>query len=324
MAITFIGAATTAAATASTTLTLTKPSGGVTTDDLLVGYVVQYPGTGGTQVVVTPPSGWTLIRDIFSNRNNPFQLSVMYKFATGSEPSTWTGSFGTSRDSRIFITAAYRGAGGFLIEGPATSGATNSYSTATVNNTLNTSWRLTAAGYTSSSVTNPITINDVIQRSTNNATSTLALQLVAYDSNGAIVAGNTSQIASRSTNWSSSSAWIGVIQETSSAVVDITAPFPTMTAEGEEHNDATMTMTAPMATMTATGIQVSDVGGPLDVSVVVTMDATARQPTLAELVIPGADGSVMVSMTSDGEVHPYGPRVSKVEPESRTYYPVLE
>lgn len=318
MAITFVGSTSTVSPSSSSTITLTKPTG-VTAGDFMLGYVAAFPGQNGSQTTVNVPSGWTKVRDIWVSSSFPHQLSIMWKIATASEPSTWTGSFGSAEAFRAFVVVAYRGPGGILVEGPASAGATNSYNTATVNNTQSSSWRVEVASYTSATINTNISINDAAQRELGGvASGGDAIQIVACDSNAAVVSGNTYRTVSRGGIWDTSAAWIAMIQVTTSGTLDMTVPDIAMSADGTVSNDAVLDMTAPFPTMTMDGIFIDNIGGPMVMDVAIEMAVAASVPVTGTLEI------IAVSMEFTGETAPSGPRVAKIQPESRTYYPVLE
>lgn len=96
---------------AAVDVTLTKPTG-VVADDILLVYISRENGsTTGSWAAVTPPSGWTQLQDTDLGAYN--QMLVFWKRAGGSEPAdytfTWPGTpslFNPAGDAGIY---AYQG-----------------------------------------------------------------------------------------------------------------------------------------------------------------------------------------------------------------------
>ncbi len=89
MAVGFIASAF-ATGSPTTSLVVNKPTGTVLGSVLLVGLRLR----SSTAVTVTPPAGWTQIRqDIFANK---YTQTVYYKVATGVEPASYTFSLSVS------------------------------------------------------------------------------------------------------------------------------------------------------------------------------------------------------------------------------------
>jgi len=97
--IVFRGAA--SAATTAATLSVNKPAATVSGDLMIASIAVR-----SAAVTITPPSGWTLVR---RTDNSPeASLSVYYKIATASEPSSYTFATSTGMSAAAWI-AAYSG-----------------------------------------------------------------------------------------------------------------------------------------------------------------------------------------------------------------------
>ncbi len=80
---------------------LSKPNGVVAGDLLLA--TVDFRGNP----TVTPPSGWTLVRT--DDNGNTSGKSTYYKFATGSEPLSYTFRLSNSTNAAVGALLAYRG-----------------------------------------------------------------------------------------------------------------------------------------------------------------------------------------------------------------------
>jgi hypothetical protein len=94
------GAATTAANSSSgaTTLVINRPSSTSAGHLLLAGISV----AGGSNVTITPPSGWTLVRR--TNNSTSVGVATYRKIATSSEPSSYTWSLSPSSRASGGIT----------------------------------------------------------------------------------------------------------------------------------------------------------------------------------------------------------------------------
>lgn len=73
-------------------LTINKPAG-VLADDIMIASIA----VGLNTIVVTPPSGWILVRQVSRSGTNSSTLQTYYRVATGSDPASysWTFSGGT-------------------------------------------------------------------------------------------------------------------------------------------------------------------------------------------------------------------------------------
>jgi hypothetical protein len=97
-AVSLVSATSAANAGGSSSETINKP-GGVASGDVLVATITA-AGTGA----ITPPSGWTVIKDTTTT----LRQTSYYRVAGSSEPSNWTWSLGSSRLASGGI-AAYSG-----------------------------------------------------------------------------------------------------------------------------------------------------------------------------------------------------------------------
>ncbi|MFJ7566547.1 DUF6701 domain-containing protein [Herminiimonas sp. NPDC097707] len=83
-------------------LTINKPVG-VLADDIMIASI----SVGLNGIVVTPPSGWILVRQVVRSGTNSSTLQTYYRVATGSDPASysWTFSGGTHVGAVGGITA---------------------------------------------------------------------------------------------------------------------------------------------------------------------------------------------------------------------------
>lgn len=102
MAVSFRASAANATAGApATTIAAFKPTGVVSTDVLIASVAVE----GGAGVTITPPSGFTLVDRV--DNGSALSLAVYVKTAGGSEPSTYTWTFGSARCAALEVRAYY-------------------------------------------------------------------------------------------------------------------------------------------------------------------------------------------------------------------------
>jgi MSHA biogenesis protein MshQ len=79
-------------ATGSTSLTLNTPAG-VLASDVLVAHIV----VRGSTTIITPPSGWVLIRR--DNTGSSIGVALYYKVAGAAEPTSYTWTFNSSQQA---------------------------------------------------------------------------------------------------------------------------------------------------------------------------------------------------------------------------------
>ncbi len=93
--------AATGVTTPITSIVVSKPAGVVTNDVLIAAVTVDQTPT------ISPPAGWTLVR---SDANGTIQTQAIYWHAAGgSEPATYTFTFGGAVNSAVAGIAAYSG-----------------------------------------------------------------------------------------------------------------------------------------------------------------------------------------------------------------------
>lgn len=218
MAISFVASSYTEENSNDTSFVLTKPTG-VASGDLMLGFLSL--NVAGSQVGVTPPSGWTLVRIVHQADDYPVQIAVMKRLAGGSEPASWTGSIASAKDVKLMSVSAYRGASETLIgEGGASTGSDASYSSATVNNTAGgAGWSVVAATYNSYTygAWSVSTLTERLDDSHNNGSDYIVFVLA--DSNGSMTSGNKSYTINKPTSGMDSSAsWHGILGEATGPV----------------------------------------------------------------------------------------------------------
>lgn len=320
MAISFVGSTGLADTNDSnTTYTLNKPSG-IQSGDFLLGFIA-YWVTSGSERTVTPPSGWTLVRSAFAPAGFSFQLAVVSKVASSSEPSSWTGSFSSTMGGGVTIVAAYRGTTSFAVHGESSVGSATSYSTATVNNPSTNNWRIVSAGYTSLSLSYEIDSNEVNERRIiGHDYSGDAVEIGLWDDGGSSSTGNTSRTISRGQQWDSSASFIGILtasNTTSSGSLGMDLFLPVMAGVADISYHAAMAATLPQLTMTSDGIA-SPPEGPLDVLILPVVEVSGAHEASGTL-----SASLTLSMAVVGETRRFGIRVVSPEPESRVTTPRL-
>lgn len=325
MAISFVAASSMWSSTAtSTSFTLNVPAGTASGDFMVAVLAWSTGSTVADLSVATAPSGWTVQNDVY-NGGDGFdgQLAILTKFATGSEPSSYSGSLGASSAKiKVSTVAAYRGVQGLLTKGTSsTAYPTTSYSTATVNNTVANSWRIVAGMYESASLAYSLNTNEVTSRALvgdGNSGSGDYVQVRVADSGAAIATGNTSRTFSRSQTFDASCAWIGILQETAgtpaSGTLAQTLSGVTLAVAGEVHNDGTLAQSLSGVSMDFAGF-----GAPPDITGTfaqslggVSVDVTAALPPSGTL-----DMAILPNVQFSTETRVFGNRVITVEADDR-------
>jgi hypothetical protein len=227
----------------STSYTINRPAN-IQSGDLMIAFVA----IGNEIGTVTPPSGWTLVRKIAqADSSYANTLAVLKRTAGSSEPASWTGSLSFSATPVITTVMAYRNcdtaANQFIAENGTQSGSGSSITTATVNNTNSTSWRIAAFSASASDAPSWTASTDkerfdsyVIRQSNED------VGLAIYDSNGSISTGNTSRSATLNQSYFSAESWIGIIKGLDPAQV------PPPGANETERSDATTGSADPWLT----------------------------------------------------------------------------
>lgn len=325
MAISFVAAATGTSSASNSTFVLNKPSG-LQDGDVMVAIVSLYLGPGGAAVTFTPPTGWTLVESQYGDSSPggfPHQIGVFTRTGLAADASTYSGSYSrTIAEPEVTLVAAYRGAGSILASDTTAAGTVSSYSTATVNNTNSSAWRIVLAGYTSTSLTWNITSNEVTSRALDGLLDGTpdAVQALIKDSGAAIATGNTNRTISRSNAWDSSCSCIlilGPASNPSSGSFAMTLPKATAGAAGEIHDDATIAVTCPSVTSSIAGAGAPVVG---DGTIGVTLpSATADAAGTSFTPVTGSMAvGVLPAISVSAETRAFGIRVLTVDEDDRT------
>lgn len=213
--VAYVGRATKWSTTYSTTsFTINRPSG-VISGDLMTATLT----LGGSITTVTPPSGWTLVRQVTQTASTgPCTFAVFKRTAGGSEPTSWSGTLSSSARPAITQAVAHRNCKDaslqYLAENTSTSASGNDITTATISNTISTSWRITAFGATTPFQTS-WTSSEVSERADDYQTSQTPVDVSAaiFDSNGPVSTGSHARTGhSVDEDWYAAVSWIGLIK----------------------------------------------------------------------------------------------------------------
>lgn len=277
--IEFVGRATAwGTAGNGTSFTINKPSG-VREGDLMIATVAAAAETP----TVNPPTGWTIVENQQSSSAD-FVLVVLRRYATASEPNSWTGSLSNiaqNFDTRISQCVAYRNVDPttpFLAEAGTLDVDGQTLSTPTVTNSKSGAWRVCAFGADCpSSGGYGFTSNEVSERCDEKASSSGGVfggsatsAAAMYDSNGPISTGNYSRSGTFSTSYHAMVAWIGILNplgtppspvadETARQVVSVGSANPWLTTRVFDSNGI-----VPTGSMTVSGIWAPGSGGDLN------------------------------------------------------------
>lgn len=323
MAISYVADAEWSEASSDTGYTLQKPAGVASGDFLIAVLGIDLLSGGSSDTSVNAPSGWTLVGSVHSPPNH--QMAVLKRTAGSSEPGSWNGTLGSSRGPKASIVVAYRGAtgiatsGGSPIEDFNTTGTATSLGTGTVNNPVNTNWRIVLGSYSSASVSYTLSSTESTKRE---GVSNTNVECAAWDSNGTIGTGNTSRSISRGQIWESAAVYIAILDATDgtavSGTLSATMPLPTMTAQANPSYTGTMAAAIPtLPTVTMEGIATPP-EGPLTVLVLPVVDVTAATAASGTMTI---DAGPIVDIKT--ETRFFGIRVVTPEAEDRTIRPRL-
>lgn len=199
--------------TATTSYSINRPTG-VKSGDLMIAVAT----FGGTITTVTPPSGWTLVRQAAqADGTGPCTFAVFKRTAGSSEPSSWSGTLSSSSRPTITQSVAYRNCKDaslqFVGDNTSTLASGDTITTATVSNTTSNAWRISAFGMTTDEVAHWESSSEVIERSNDHQFSYTPVDVNAaiYDSNGPISTGSHARTATSERNVYAAVAWIGII-----------------------------------------------------------------------------------------------------------------
>lgn len=317
MTIAFVAAGTTYSNTASgTSFTLNKPAG-VATGDTMVAAVACW--ANGSQKTITA-TGWTVRQTAYRDAvDDQIQLTVLTRVVEAGDPASWTATASGSVFLRTAGVAAYSG-----VQSIGTSGQTNqasgtSLATATVNNTVDQSWRVHVGACFAGSLSVNIASNETSRRYIVAADNSGAIQQALWDSNTGIATGNTSRTLSRSSAWECAGNVILMLNNVAgtpaSGTWASTLGGIDANGDGEVHDDATVSASlgAVAAAMSGYG-QPPVVTGPIASS----LGAVAVQATGGTVVSGSLAGSIGVQAEAVGETRAFGVRVIVVERDDRT------
>lgn len=294
-----------------------KPSG-VQSGDFLVA-VAGY--SSPSEVVVTPPPGWTHVRTVFAPGALSCQLAILWRVAGVSEPGSWTGSFSGGVDSGVVATAAYRGASGISVEDGIAVGEASSYSTSEVTNVNSAFWTITSGVFVHTSSAFGLESDESAERVMEMVEfDGTVVGLGVWDSDGNVPAGDHSRTVSRGLPWHSSVAWIGVLAAsdlTSSGVLGATLPAPSFDGAMDLSNDCALGVQLPSLLMEASGTPSPPSGG-FGVVIHPDVSVTGNSALLAALGI-----TVFPLISVEMETRKFGIRVTIVPEESRRIVPRL-
>lgn len=213
--IAFVGKASKwSTSSSSSSYTINRPSG-VISGDLMTAIAT----FGGSITTVTPPSGWTLVRKVTqTDSTGPCTFAVFKRSAGGSEPTSWSGTLSSSSRPSITQCVAHRNVKDasqqYLAEDTSVSASGDDITTATISNTISTSWRITAFGATTAFQTS-WSSSEVIQRADDYQTSQTPVDVSAaiFDSNGTVSTGSHARTGhSDDEEWYAAVSWIGLIK----------------------------------------------------------------------------------------------------------------
>lgn len=317
MAISFVAAGTTYSNTAGgTSFTLNKPAG-VADGDTLVAVVACW--ANGSQKTMSS-SGWTVRQTAyFDTGDDEVQITLMTRAGLASDPSTWTVTSSGTVYLRVAAVAAYRGVQSVGVSGQTSMGGGTSLSTATVNNSVANSWRVTAGACFASSLSVNISSNEVTRRFIVGADNSGACQTALWDSSAGIVTGNTSRTVSRSSSWVNAGSVILILNEAAGTPASgswaSTLAKVSAEGDGEVHDDATVSATLPAVAYVGDGL-----GQPpeADGTVGATLPAVAASFEAGTDVLGTMDAIASVSASVVAETRAFGERVIVVERDDRT------
>jgi len=222
--ISFVGKGTAWATSSNTTsFTINRPSGVVSGDLMLASVVI----ADSVVPTITAPAGWTVVRQFTSSDSfASARMAILKRTAGSSEPTSWSGTLSATVKPVIVESLAYRNcdlaSNQFVAENESQSGSGNTITTATVNNTESTSWRVEFYGfsgdyYTSGYTSETSERDDVSQEYQISAWSYRTATLLAADSNGPVGTGNHSRTGTLNRSYYAAGSWIGLLKQLSSA-----------------------------------------------------------------------------------------------------------
>lgn len=320
MAVSFVATGTAFSTNSfASTFTLNKPAG-VTDGDLMIAQVSFY---GFAPLTVTC-TGWTLVQSAYGvgSGGNEVQTTMLYRFATASEPASWTANSSSSVEGRSAIVTAYRGVQTVGPSGQTNGGSGSSKATATVNSTVAGAWRVVHGAIVASSTSSTVTSNETTRRTYTNAEKAFYgwLQSAVWDSNGATVAtGNNSRTMSRSSSWMASGTVIVLLYPSTgtpaTGTAEMTTPKVGATFESDVEIPGTLNVGIPAVVADGEGYGQPPVG--------FAVLATATPAVSASVAaVSDAFGSmntiVPITVSVQAETRVFGVRVIRVDADNRT------
>lgn len=218
--ISYVGKGTTWSTSSNTTgYTINRPSGVVSGDLMIATVAVSDP----VVPTVAAPSGWTVVQNVTqSDSFAALKFVILKRTAGGSEPSSWSGTFGSTVKPVMTQVVAYRGcddaANQFIAEDDSLSGSGNSITTATVSNTDSRSWRVSVFAASNDYSTYWNWTNETSERADNSEeywaswSSYRTVTVSVADSNGTIGTGSTNRSATLNRSYFAAASWVGILK----------------------------------------------------------------------------------------------------------------
>ena len=207
------------AASGVNTLTVAKPSG-TSGGDVLVASVAVQPYTAS----ITPPAGWTLIRQTNQTTGNTNAQALYYKIAGASEPASYSWTFSSSTGSAGGIMSFYNVNTTNPIStsnGTSTSSSLNHTAPTTYVSVSNT-MIVTAHSFASSANwSSPVGMTEAVDRASNSVPSSGGISLQMNFANQSAAGWTGSKTATASAN-----ADVGVAQIVALVGLGCAAPSP--------------------------------------------------------------------------------------------------
>lgn len=211
-----------------TAYTLNKPSG-IVTGDLMIGFV----SLSGDASTFNVPSGWTLLSKTVANAGSSstgYTQAVVYRIATGSEPSSWSSSVSGAIGKPIITRVlAYRNVNTttpFIAQSGNAAANGTSITSNSVTNTNSSAWRVSFFGAKNQSTASQSwTSNESVERFDvaggydNFFGTDDIIGLAVSDSNGPVSTGAYTRTGTAARSWNGAGAWVGILNPANTAPV---------------------------------------------------------------------------------------------------------
>jgi LysM repeat protein len=230
----------------SNSYTINRPSGVISGDLMIAGITLS------GYVSVTAPSGWTLVRTVQAHyaglgdeHSGAITTAILKRTAGGSEPSSWTGTNGSTGQPKVTQCVAYRNAdtaANQFIDEDGQYGGSSNMNTPTVTNSNSKAWRISIFGATTPYGAGSSS-NEAIER-VDNSTSLNNFpdaSLAIYDSNGPVSTGNHSRSGYLNDSPYATASWIGIIKPITTG--------PSAVADETQRADSTAGTSNPWVTL---------------------------------------------------------------------------